>query len=74
LLTLAIFDEKYKLRSTACYSSLQRVVISSVTGLKWAGHEERKGEKRVVYRVWWRNLRERDHLEDPEEDGRIILR
>jgi hypothetical protein len=23
---------------------------------------------------WWGNLRVRDHLEDPGEDGRIILR
>jgi len=23
---------------------------------------------------WWGNLRERDHLEDPDVDGRIILR
>jgi hypothetical protein len=23
---------------------------------------------------WWRNLRERDHLEDPDVDGRVILR
>jgi len=23
---------------------------------------------------WWRNLRERNHLEVPGEDGRIILR
>jgi hypothetical protein len=22
---------------------------------------------------WWGNLRERDHFEDPSEDGRIIL-
>jgi len=27
-----------------------------------------------VYRVWWGNLREREHLEDPDVDGRIILR
>jgi hypothetical protein len=24
--------------------------------------------------MWWGNLRERDHLEDPGIDGRIILR
>jgi hypothetical protein len=23
---------------------------------------------------WWRNLRERDHMEDPGESGRVILR
>jgi len=23
---------------------------------------------------WWRNLRVRDHLEDPSVDGKIILR
>jgi hypothetical protein len=25
-------------------------------------------------RFWWGNLREREHLEDPDLDGRIILR
>jgi hypothetical protein len=29
---------------------------------------------RGVYMVWWKNLRESDHLEDPVIDGRIILR
>jgi hypothetical protein len=28
----------------------------------------------VYTRFWWGNLRERDHLEDPSVDGRIILR
>ena len=31
------------------------------------------GDRRDV-QFWWRNLRERDHLEDPGIDGRIILR
>ena len=32
------------------------------------------GEWGGVYRVWWENPGERDHLEDPDVDGRIILR
>ena len=28
----------------------------------------------MLARFWWGNLRERDHLEDPDVDGRIILR
>jgi hypothetical protein len=32
------------------------------------------GEREVHTRFRWGKLRERDHLEDPEVDGRIILR
>jgi hypothetical protein len=28
----------------------------------------------VYKRFWWGNLRERDHLEDLDVDGKIILR
>ena len=31
------------------------------------------GERRGVCRVWWGNLRERDHLEDSGVDGRTII-
>jgi hypothetical protein len=31
----------------------------------------RKGE--VYIGLWWGNMRERDHLEDPGVDGRIML-
>jgi hypothetical protein len=29
--------------------------------------------ERSAYTVWWENLRERNYLEDPGVDGRIIL-
>jgi hypothetical protein len=32
------------------------------------------GRGRAYVGFWWGNLRERDHLEDPGIDGRIILR
>jgi hypothetical protein len=32
------------------------------------------GERRSVYRIWWGNLRERNHVEDPGVDGKITLR
>jgi len=28
----------------------------------------------ILKQCWWRNLKERGHLEDPGIDGRIILR
>jgi hypothetical protein len=42
--------------------------------MRWAGHVARR-ERGEVYRgFWWRNLRDRDHLEDQGLDGKIILR
>ena len=32
------------------------------------------GRREVYTGFWWRNLRDRDHLEDPGVDGKIILR
>jgi hypothetical protein len=31
------------------------------------------GDRRGGAELWWRNLRERDHLEYPGVDGRVIL-
>ena len=42
--------------------------------MRWAWHVARMGERRGEYRVSVGNLRERDHLEDPGVNGRIILR
>jgi hypothetical protein len=49
-----------------------RVIKSRRT--KWVGHIARTGERGDVYRFWWGNLREKDHLEDPDIDGRLLLR
>ena len=56
------------------YSSpnIVRVIISR--RMRWAGHVARVGERRAYAGFWWGNLRERDHLEDPGIDGKIILR
>jgi len=32
------------------------------------------GRADVPTGIWWGNLRERDHLDDPSVDGKIILR
>ena len=42
--------------------------------MRWMGNVARMEERRGVCRVWWGNLRERGHLEDPGVERRIILR
>ena len=49
-----------------------RVIKSRRMGL--AGHVARMGRGEVYTRLWWGNLRKRDHWGDPGVDGRIILR
>jgi len=55
------------------YSSpnIFRVIISR---RRWAGHVACMGRGTVYTGFWWRNLRERDHLEDPGVGERIIVR
>jgi hypothetical protein len=40
---------------------------------RWERHVSRMGVRRVANRFRWGDLRERNHLEDPGIDGKIIL-
>jgi len=42
--------------------------------MRWEGHVARIGRGEAYTEFWWGNLKERDRLEDPELDGKIILR
>ena len=53
--------------TTECHSGDQ------TRRIRWAGHVPRIWREEVHTGFWWGNLRERDHLEDPCIDGRIIL-
>ena len=52
------------------YSS-STIRVIKLRRVRWAGHVAHMGG---VERVLVRNLRERDHLEDPSIDRRIIIR
>jgi hypothetical protein len=56
------------------YSShnIVRVIISR--RMRWAGHVARLGRVEAYTGFWWGNLSEKNLLENPGVDGRIILR
>jgi len=58
------------------YSSPSIVWVIKLRRLRWTRHVVHMGERRgeVYAGLWWENPRERDHLENPGVDGRIILR
>jgi hypothetical protein len=56
------------------YSSLNIIWVIKTRIMRWAGHVARLGRAGVCTGFWWGNLREIDHSENPDADGRIILR
>jgi hypothetical protein len=55
------------------YSSHNVIRVTKSRKIRWAGYVARMREMRISYRVWWGNLSEGDHLEDPGVVERIIL-
>jgi len=53
------------------YSS-SNIVREIKSRMRWVGHVAHTGEAYTGF--WWGNMRERDHLEDPGIDKRIVLR
>ena len=42
--------------------------------IRWAGHVARMGDRRDIYRILVGEREKKNHLVDPDIDGRIILR
>ena len=56
------------------YLSTNIVRVIKSRRMRRAGHVARMGRREAYIGFRWGNLRERDHLEDPGVDERIILR
>ena len=61
-----------ELNNPYCTPNIVRIIKSR--RMRLVGHVESMGRGEVYTGLWWGNLRERNYLEDPGVDGRIILR
>jgi hypothetical protein len=53
--------------------SLNIIRVIKSRRMRWVGHVARMGN-RSAYRIWWGDLLERDHLEDPGVEGTITIK
>jgi len=56
------------------YSSPNIVMVIKSRRMRWARHVACMGRGEAYTWLWWGILRVRDHLGDPDVDGRIILK
>jgi hypothetical protein len=62
-------EELYELY---CSPNIIRLIKSRI--IIWAGHVARMGQVEMRTGFWWGDLMDRDHLENPGVDGRVILK
>jgi hypothetical protein len=72
LLSPGVIQVAFKYIHIISYHHIISYIKSRI--MRWAVHAARIGKRRGVYRVLVENLRERDHLEHPGLDERIIFR
>jgi hypothetical protein len=56
------------------YPSRSIIRMSKSRRMRWAWHVARMGKRGVHIGFWWKIQKERDHYEDLDLSGRIILR
>jgi hypothetical protein len=61
-----------ELHNLYCSPSIIRIVKSR--RMRLAGNVARRGRRGMHIRFWWKSQMERDHYEDLDIGGRIILR
>jgi hypothetical protein len=69
-----VTGEWRRLHKGALYSVLLTKYYSGDQVMRWVGHVARNGAAEVHTGFLWVDLKEKDHLEDLDVDGRIILK
>jgi hypothetical protein len=62
------------MKNLMTYSSRNIFTVSKSQNIRKEGHEAHMGRGKIYSSFGWGNLRERDQLENPGVDGKVILR